>query len=160
MSDFLKNLSAALEKGEPTDVAKKLEELLTKAEDKAADFNTIEKIDAKLLDVAEKRKPLTADEIKTLNEQALKQQAAIDDFDQQMKIKATLVSIDLRVNHLKLALTEYSIRYEKLKDPTLSLNEKNEIVRELLFAVNNNDKFNEHFSVAEVKDEFNERDSE
>jgi hypothetical protein len=160
MSDFLKNLSAALEKGERTDVAKKLEEILTKAEDKEVNFNSHEKIDAKMLEVVEKRKPLTAEEIKTLNEQALKQQSAIDEFDQQMRIKASLVSIDLRVNQLKIALAEYEIRYEKLKDPTLSLNEKNEIVRELLLAVNNNDKFTEHFSVAEVKDEFNERDSE
>jgi hypothetical protein len=161
MSDFLKNLSAALEKGESVDVAKRLEEILTKADEKAGDFNTVEKADAKVQEAVEKRKPLTAEEIKILNEESLKQQAAIDVFDRQMKIKASLVTIDLRVNKLKLALAEYGVRYEKLKDASLTIKEQNEIMQELLRAVNNGDNFEPvKITGREVKDEFNERDSE
>lgn len=138
MSDFLKNLKESLEKGEKSEaVQSTFETLLTKAEEKSSDFNTVEKVDAKVQQVVEQRKPLTAEEIKEIEFQAMKQQQKIDEFEYNGMLSAALVNIDLAIEKLTNKITNFKASSTLLRDESLPVAEKKKLMKEVLKEINN-----------------------
>jgi len=99
MSNFLSRLKESLDSGKEDETVKsKMQEILEKADTK--DINEVQK---KASEAVARRKPLTPEEIAKINEQAEKEQKAIDEFDAKMKELA------------KLKLTEQELLQKELE---------------------------------------------
>lgn len=136
MSDFLKKLNESVKSGVPNEaIVGGFNEILTKADRFANHPGKMELIREKAEKVEESRKPLTLDEIKELEFLAMKQQQKIDEFEFQTTLQAALVNVDLAIEKLTIKIKEFMFTSSQLRDESIPVAEKKELVKELLKAI-------------------------
>lgn len=133
MSNFLKNLRESLETGKLNLAVKsEFNDIIEKADTIASDPNKLNEAKNNVKKLQDNKKPLTADEIAKLNEEAKIQQEKIDEFDRQSRINAILINIDLVIEKLTREINEFKFTSEILRRGGLNHVDLNKIIDDVL----------------------------
>jgi hypothetical protein len=136
MNNFLEKLKVSLDTGVKDESVKAgFDEIVAKAELIESQPGRVQELSQKAVEAQESRKPLTKEEIKELEFQAMKQQQKIDEFEFQTILQAALVNADLAVEKLTNKIKEFIFVSTQLRDESIPVKDKKVLVKELLKAI-------------------------
>ena len=136
MSSFLDKLKHSLDTGvQNEEVKSDFDQIVVKAALIDSQPGKVDELRQKSVEAQESRKPLTAEQIKELEFLAMKQQQKIDEFEFQTTLQAALVNADLAIEKLTNKIKEFVFVSAQLREESLPIAEKKNLVKELLKAI-------------------------